>query len=569
MKTRLDVELTKLLTKNAIDKDKGLEDLSKKHSIKKNILKQRLTELKKETKFKKEIEETPKVQYSEAEVKEAIKKLKSPKVILAIHRELDIDHKIDHKDKCFIFFGVVSGLLKKEYRISVAIKGDSAVGKDNAVLTAYKHIPDGKMLVLTRITGASLEDDIKQFPIIYIGEGNFQREDGSNKAIIEYIKSLAESGIEVWKKDTREGRKGETRKEKQERKTIIYSSTDTDKDEELSTRFALASILGYPSKTRAVNINTLEKASDFKKELKDIEREKTASWIKIGLSNLEDFDIITIPYASLLEINSKDPRSQRDLKRFLNLIRTIAWICQKQRLSFEYKDKKILVCAPEDFYNALQIGEEIFAQSLSGREKRIEDTLKAIEELKDKEITVEGLGGLWICKIDLQTYLGIKTRDTINKRLSRLADLGLIFWETRGNNSYVQLRGSASSSAFKERLITVEVSGISEKIDNLYLETLEKLDAEYTLDRRSIERLKKEKTLCLDFRDFSASNKELKDTDPIKKPPKNKGEEHNKDKLNAPKLDAEEIDIEYQKIASEVTQKHKIKTPLEEGENSE
>jgi hypothetical protein len=367
------------------------------------------------------------------EKQECIQILKNSELLYKIKFELDKDHIGDDKQKMFLFCDSCSSRLKPEYRFSSALTGDTSEGKTNLWKTISKHLPNNWYLDLTRITAATLEDDVQDYNLIYFGES------GANKNLLEQIKQAVEDGMDVIKKDLRNDNKT-ARREKQPRKVGFYSTTQNPKDKELQSRYCAISVHGNESKYQKVNDNTLYIAANFIEELERDKRRTELTWIKKCLLLLEPYDIITIPYAPLFKVNSKSSRSQRDIKRFLNLIRSITWLHQLQRISFEYEGKKVLVSSPEDFYNALSIGKEIFDQSLSGLGPRLQEVIDSYIDLRKsgviQDIDDNAPNLDWIERNELQKDLGV-SRDTIKERTEALSDLNIFRIYSKSNRVYV------------------------------------------------------------------------------------------------------------------------------------
>jgi len=369
------------------------------------------------------------------EKEEILKKLKNPDLLLNIKKTLDQDHIGDDKGKLFLFCTCLSSRLRPSYRFSAALTGYTSEGKTNLWQTIKEHLPDEWYMDLTRVTGSSLEDDIHDFNLLYFGEKN------ANKQITEQVKQIVEDGMSVLKKDVRKDYKT-ARWEKQPRKVGIYSTTKNIEDEELSSRYCVISVHGNPKKYRIVNKAALSLASNAKKQIEKIKRKKKQTWIEKCLRFLEPYDIIEIPYAELFNIESRKGRSQRDLKRFLNLIRVLTWLHQYKRYSYEYDDFKILVSTPEDFYNAMEIGKEIFDQSLSGVEPRLQKVIDSYKKLKKEstEILEDAENLEWVDRSLLQKDLGIAKRDTIRRHIKELADMNIFTYFNKGNRSYVAFK---------------------------------------------------------------------------------------------------------------------------------
>jgi hypothetical protein len=377
---------------------------------------------------------------------ENYKNFQDPDLLLNIKKTLDKDHIGDDKAKLFLFACACSCQLIPEYRFSTAITGNSSEGKDNLWNTILRHLPKEKtwFLDLTRTTTASIEDDIKDYNGLYIGEGNF--EGGANAPIRDTIKQLVEDGTRVLKKDKRKESKS-SRHEIQPRKVGIYSTTKDPNDEELATRYCIISVYGSPSKYARVNTNTKRVAGNIDLQIDRHERKNKSTWITNGLKKLQQFDFIDIPYAPLLEVDCRDARSQRDLKRFLNLIRSVAWLCQHNRVKYSHRGYKILVASAEDLYNAMEIGTEIFDQSLSGMEPRLKKVIESYRKIIKEdpssintEIDPAAERLPWVDRSIIQKDLGIKKRETISEHIYRLCDMNIFTTFSKGNRVYVAFK---------------------------------------------------------------------------------------------------------------------------------
>ena len=119
---------------------------------------------------------------------------KSPELIFNINKELSKSHVGNDKGKLLTFLTGVSGRLIDEYRISIALRGISSIGKTNLIKTSVKHIPPEWYAYGTRFTRATLEDDIKGFNTIVSLEKPLEND------VVEAIKQIAEDGTIPWKK---------------------------------------------------------------------------------------------------------------------------------------------------------------------------------------------------------------------------------------------------------------------------------------------------------------------------------------------------------------------------------
>lgn len=349
-------------------------------------------------------------------------KFKDPNLLHETWKELSKDHIGDDNLKLTTFLVMLSGLLENQKRrMSVAITGDSSEGKNNLIEACQKHFPDDVYLYLSSATRSTIEDDIKSARILAFKEINFQREGGENRDLLGIIKQVTEGGTSALKKDLRTGLKT-ARHEKQEQKTVVYPTTEAERDKEAETRFIFGSVTSNYNKTKKVNDNTCDSFANldliFQSSL------KSSSWIKRGLeyfcSKKDRYEIL-IPYSPFLkeQIGGKDifdhnsPRSMRDLKRILALTCAMTFYFQEQRKVIEYKNRKMLVSEPQDLINVLFLTSEFFNETYSGLDPRLTKVLKYIEF------------GQWVARDFVQEQLEV-SRNTIKDYCGKLADEGLI-----------------------------------------------------------------------------------------------------------------------------------------------
>jgi len=332
----------------------------------------------------------------------------------------------DNNLKMTTFLTATSGLLKNpKRRMSQAIAGGTAEGKDNDIVTSLKHMPKNSFIFLTNATQSTIEDDIKSIRIIGFSEVNANREEGANKHLIEVIKQKTEGGTSSVKKDIRTGMKT-ARIEIGEQGTVLYATTEAEMDEEMQTRFIRGTIKTDVKRIKKVNENTLDTFSNIDELLKD--SNVPDSWIRIGLSYYFNNKIqyeIHIPYAIFLKeqigrediFDNSDPRSQRDLKRVLSLTCAMTYIFQEQRKKIKYKGYNILISEPQDLINTLKFSKEFFNQTYFGLDERLNSIIKTMKKLSKEND--------WVGRDKIQEELG-KSRNTIKEWCGILAGEGCI-----------------------------------------------------------------------------------------------------------------------------------------------
>jgi|GEM_PF-4516033 len=357
---------------------------------------------------------------------EAERNLLAPNLLYLIYKELDKTHKRDDLEKMFAYLMVRTAYLPNPRdRKSIALLGDSSVGKDNLMDTILKNTPFPDVQKLTNATQATVEEDLLDKKIIAFSEVNKFRQNGANQDLTEQLKQIAEGGISSLKKDAATGYKT-TKRIVGKQTSTIYGTTEDKKDEELSTRFATITIRADPEKIQVVNNDTLANSADPNAIAKDYEMTEF-NWLAVAHLLLAPLEIV-LPYNSELALDSgkyfdtTNPRSQRDLKRLVCLAKAIAWLYQKQRPIIDIRGQKMVIASPADFVNALEIGGAFFDISYLGIDARAK---RLFDYLKEKH------PGEKVSKRDLRAELGI-SRNTLTRRLEALEEVGLVVLEPQG-----------------------------------------------------------------------------------------------------------------------------------------
>lgn len=375
----------------------------------------------KKTKKEEEEESPPKSQ----EQQESLRKFKDPNLMINIRDEISKKHLKNDKEKLLTFVEMLTSRLPPADRVSGKIRGSSSTGKTNMVNACAEHIPESWYNYTSRITVASLEDDIKEKDLLIILEKQ------GDPAVNETLKQVMEDGMDIWKhdKDTNE----QTYSGHVPRKTVIDTSTTNETDDEVANRALITYIDEDVERFQKVidtyqeSQDNLEKVIERARELK----ETKDSWIKQGLEQLETFDEIWIPgfKALPIEVKSKsEGRLQRDTKKFLGLAKAIAWLNQKNRRQLVLDGVRILVGQIEDICWTQYLSSESFVYSISGVSSKIEKLLVTIDELVKEGVTesVSNDTKLWVRRRDAQDKLEILATSTMQKLVDEAYNLGLV-----------------------------------------------------------------------------------------------------------------------------------------------
>lgn len=363
----------------------------------------------------------------------------SPELLEHIWNELDKDHKLDNREKLAVFIIAVSAYLPApEEHCSAALKGDSSSGKDNLIRTVLKHVPKEDAFFLTRGTSAAIEDEAENVKILAFSEINKHREGGANSEMTETFKQLSEGGTAVLKKDAATGFRT-TKHVTAEQKTLLYGTTETQTDDELETRYVVIPVKGGPKKNKIVIADALLKASSPEHYLKKTDGN---SWIAQGIKALDPELQPILPYAEVLDQPAAEggeaffdygkERVKRDVKRLLNLTKTVTWLFQDQRTIIEIEGKRFVLSEPSDFKATVEIFIDFFNLSYSGLDHRLQTTLEVIKECEgrhDADIMAMGFDSKYYgyaVRHLVQELRGIQDKKTIKEHIDKLKDFGYI-----------------------------------------------------------------------------------------------------------------------------------------------
>lgn len=363
----------------------------------------------------------------------AIEKFKSPDLKDEIKKELTRDIIKNERQVCLTFYVGATTQLDPEDRVSLKIKGRPCSVKTTIWETVDKHLPAGWFTNSTRITSSMLEDGVDT-PGIYGGELDKIKD----TRLVETIKQFSEDGLKVFKKIQDEHKKWVPGRIEKDRGVVIYTTTITGTEEEEDQRFLSVTTDSNKPIWAEVHQRIKEGNEDLQKQIDRFIEGNNSSWIKLGLAHHKKFDIIHIPFDTVIQTRCNDARTIRDLKRFNSLMKSVAWVNQCNREKKEVDGLKILVISPEDFKHAAWMSRDAFQQTLSKLDNRSKDVITALKELIKEgqwETLEDAPGYNWVKRPKLQEKLGIQTADTIKEYTETLASLGfLALHQARGGS---------------------------------------------------------------------------------------------------------------------------------------
>jgi hypothetical protein len=93
---------------------------------------------------------------------------------------------------------------------------------------------------------------------------------------------------------------------------------------------------------------------------------------------------ISIPYAKYLNFPAETTRNRRDSKRFIQLIRVVAFLRQKQKAYTEIDGEKRIEADLDDYEIAYNLGLKVISSSLSQMSDRVKGVFRVCCELTDE-----------------------------------------------------------------------------------------------------------------------------------------------------------------------------------------
>jgi DNA primase len=252
--------------------------------------------------------------------------------------------------------------------LSTAIQSRSAAGKSalqNAVLSCVP--PEGKV-TFTRLTDQSLYyqgPTALKHKVLALEEAEAL---GGAAYSLRALQSSKQLTIATTSKDPATGKMRTEQYEVQGPVAVLLTTTSASLDEETASRFLTISINESPEMTESIFARQRE-ADTLTGYLGQRERDAIVRQHHAAQRLLEPL-LVMNPYADQLTFPSKTLRARRDHKKYLTLIKTIAFLHQKQRPMKELmvgdEVVRYIDVTREDIRAANAIAKEIFAGSASG-----------------------------------------------------------------------------------------------------------------------------------------------------------------------------------------------------------
>ena len=318
----------------------------------------------------------------------ALERLKDPRLVERIISDFKTSGVVGESTNLLV--GYLAAITRKMDRpLAIIIQSSSSAGKSSLMDAVLAMIPKEDRVEYSAMTGQSLfylgEKDLKH-KILAISE-----EEGAEQA--SYALKLMQSEGAVTIASTGKGKDGrhETHEYQVEGPIMLFmTTTSVDLDEELVNRCLLLSVNETREQTEA--IHRLQREEET---LAGLERSARRHGV-IGLHHamqklLRPVKVIN-PYAEKLTFQSHKTRTRRDHKKYLAIIRAIAFLHQYQRphKTHEIGGRKItyIEVAKEDIRLANRLAHEVLGRSLDELPPHTRRLLAEIKSfLKEKSIS--------------------------------------------------------------------------------------------------------------------------------------------------------------------------------------
>ena len=337
--------------------------------------------------YRPKVKETKRQEPSREEKAMAFRFLKNPDMFSEILSDLEtLGVTGEETNKLTGYLSAVSRKLDEP--LSVLIQSRSAAGKSTMQDAVLSLVPDEDFVKYTRVTDQALfykDEDSLVHKILAIEE-----EEGMGGAAysIRNIQSAKKITVAATGKDPGTGKMRTEEYTVKGPVSVMITTTAAELEGETASRFLFLTIDESSKMTEAIHrmqreAETLEGLINKKKSEKIITKHHTAQRLLRPLA-------VANPYSKYLSYPNQSLRTRRDHKKYLGLIRAIAFLYQYQRevktTEVEGEPLKYIEVTLEDIEKANRLANEILGQSLDDLAKPSRTLLSGIYSMV-KEIS--------------------------------------------------------------------------------------------------------------------------------------------------------------------------------------
>jgi hypothetical protein len=324
---------------------------------------------------------TPK-ELKEEERAKALEYLKDPNLFQNVSQDIARAGGVigEETNKMMLYLAATSRKFKRP--ISLVIFGKSSSGKSYLANAIEQFMPDEETLVLSSMTAKSLEhaDEQLRHKCLLIQEWEGLKEALPTLRVLQSEAKLSRF-LTVMDPITK------TRKavphDMECPCSVIVTTTKEGIHDENSTRIFELYADESVEQTRKVVRANIDKA-DMTRRLSPEARQEILDLHHNAQRLLEPLEV-NVPFAEHLSFPAKTTRHRRESDRFINLIKVVAFLRQKQKGEIKtLNDEKYIDAEPIDYRIAYEIGMDVLKATLNTISNRSKDALRVCCDLNDK-----------------------------------------------------------------------------------------------------------------------------------------------------------------------------------------
>ncbi|MGI0023149.1 MAG: hypothetical protein ACRD9Q_09850, partial [Nitrososphaeraceae archaeon] len=364
----------------------------------------------------------------------------NPHILDEIQQDLSQTHVGDNKNKVLVVTLLASSMRRGHEQALIIQKQSSAGGSDlqNACLAYF----DNK-ITLTRMTGAYLDRSKMDYNGKILALGEMSGFDSTSSSLRQ---KLSEGKTELATTDKDEKGRIITDILKTEgRPSFITTTTSEEIHQEFENRCWILSIDESSNQTKAVNRRQFSKDTFEYKEWSP--RNEIKALFNSG--TLKGIKVVN-PFATLLGENfpCDNITARRDSRRFAELVTTITWIYQYQRIKIKRGGHTFVLVAYEDLRNAIYFGQDALKSTLNKLNEKTESVIGYMKACQQKEFfTRNEIGGA--LNIPYATMKRILTK-LVDRSFIEVNEENRIWKYKLSNKSMIEGIALGSEKAFEE-----------------------------------------------------------------------------------------------------------------------
>jgi len=365
---------------------------------------------------------------------EALKFLKSPDLIKKILADFEVLGLCgENTNKLIGYLAAVSR--KLDDPLSLLILSRSSAGKSTLQDAVLELVPQEDKIKYTRITGNALfytQQGALDHKIIAIEEEEGAQDAAYSIRIMQSAKSLT-SATTI--KDPLTGEMKTKEYHTKINSALMYTTTNGSIDYETMSRFIIATIDESKQQTQAIHA-VQRKKDTLEGLLKDTAKDQVIKKHYNAQRLLRPLKVVN-PYAPYLTFVDGRIRARRDNKKYLGMIKAIAFLHQYQRpiKTIEQNKKPIEYIEVDlnDIVFANSLANEVLGRSLDELSPQARNLLTMLKKMK-QEAQGKGISRAQVSRRDIRVFTGWSDHQ-VRDHLQQLIDLEYVAI-VAGKNGY-------------------------------------------------------------------------------------------------------------------------------------